>query len=448
MRAGFLLSEVRIGLRRNLTMTFAVIVTTAISLSLLGIGLLSNAQVNAMKDYWYDKIEVSVFLCGPLSESPSCAGGVITDAQRTTIKADLEALPVVQSVYYESQSEAFSRFQERFKDSAIAQNVSADQLPESFRVKLDDPTQFAVVVSAFTGRPGVDVVQDQRTILEKFFELLNVLRNGAIAVGLASVLTAALLISNTLRIAAFNRRRETGVMKLVGASSFSIQLPFLLEGIISAIIGWGVATGLLAGLKQVVDTQVAPLLTFTNYFCFTHNSSPLPQGLRLRLKGYSQIMVKEVGRKLIAQNKKARHDYSIEDVYECGIVLTGTEVKSLRAGRASLIDGYAHVSNGELWLSGVHIPEYTEGTWNNHTPRRERKLLVHMQELRKLHALTKEGGLTLIPLQLYFKDGKAKIEIALARGKKAYDKRAALKERQDSRDVEREMSRRKTGKDF
>jgi cell division transport system permease protein len=266
MRAGFLLSEVRIGLRRNLTMTFAVVVTTAISLSLLGIGLLSNSQVSAMKDYWYDKIEVSVFLCGPLSESPSCAGGVVTDAQRTTIKADIQALPVVQSVYYESQSEAFSRFQERFKDSAIAQNVSADQLPESFRVKLTDPTQFAVVVSAFSGRPGVDVVQDQRSILEKFFKLLGVLRNGAIAVGLASVLTAALLISNTLRIAAFNRRRETGVMKLVGASSFSIQLPFLLEGIFSAIIGWGVATGLLAGLKQVVDTKIAPLLTFTNFF--------------------------------------------------------------------------------------------------------------------------------------------------------------------------------------
>ena len=159
-------------------------------------------------------------------------------------------------------------------------------------------------------------------------------------------------------------------------------------------------------------------------------------------------MVKELGKKLIAQNKSARHDYFIEEVFECGIVLSGTEVKSLRAGRASLVDGFAMVNNGELWLSGVHIPEYTEGTWNNHTPRRERKLLVHMQELRKLHALTKEGGLTLIPLQLYFKDGKAKIEIAVARGKKAYDKRAALKERQDSREVDREMSRRKTGKDF
>jgi cell division transport system permease protein len=266
MRAGFLLSEVRIGLRRNLTMTFAVIVTTAISLSLLGIGLLSNAQVNAMKDYWYDKIEVSVYLCGSLSESPSCAGGVVTPEQRLAIKSDLDALPVVQSVFYESQSEAYTRFQERFKDSAIAQNVTADQLPESFRVKLKDPTQFAVVVSAFSGRPGVDVVQDQRTILEKFFQLLNVLRNGALLVGLFSVLTAGLLISNTLRIAAFNRRRETGVMKLVGASSWSIQLPFLLEGIFSALIGWGFATGLLAGLKTVVDSKVAPLLTFTNFF--------------------------------------------------------------------------------------------------------------------------------------------------------------------------------------
>jgi cell division transport system permease protein len=247
-------------------MTFAVVVTTAISLSLLGIGLLSNAQVGAMKDYWYDKIEVSVFLCGNLSDSPSCSAGVVTADQRITIQQDLQDMSVVDSVFYESQSEAFKRFQERFKDSAIAQNVTADQLPESFRVKLKDPTQFSVIVSAFSGRPGVDIVQDQRTILEKFFKLLGVLRNGALAVGFASVLTAALLISNTLRIAAYNRRRETGVMKLVGASSWSIQLPFLLEGVISAVIGWALATGLLAGLKTVIDSNVAPLLTFTRFF--------------------------------------------------------------------------------------------------------------------------------------------------------------------------------------
>ena len=266
MRARFIASEVGIGLRRNATMTFAVMVTTAISLGLLGIGLLSNAQVKAMKDYWYDKIEVSVFLCSSLSESSSCSNGVVTSAQRLSIQQDLQALPVVDKVYYESQSQAFSHFQERFKGSAIAQNVTADQLPESFRVKLKDPTQYGVVVSAFTGRPGVDVVQDQRTILDKFFKLLGVLRNGALIVGLASVLTAALLISNTLRIAAFNRRRETNVMKLVGATSWSIQLPFLLEGVFSAFVGWALATGLLAGIKSVIDSKIAPLLTFTKFF--------------------------------------------------------------------------------------------------------------------------------------------------------------------------------------
>jgi len=158
-------------------------------------------------------------------------------------------------------------------------------------------------------------------------------------------------------------------------------------------------------------------------------------------------MVKEVGRKVIAQNKKARHDYSIEDVFECGIVLTGTEVKSLRMGRASLIDGFAMVDKGELWLSVVHIPEYTQGTWTNHTPRRDRKLLVHSAEIRKLSARMKEGGLTLVPLSLYFKDGKAKIELAVAKGKKVHDKRAALMERQAGREIEREVSRRRSGKD-
>jgi len=157
-------------------------------------------------------------------------------------------------------------------------------------------------------------------------------------------------------------------------------------------------------------------------------------------------MPKEIGQKLIAQNKKARHDYHIEEVFECGLVLTGTEVKSLRLGRASLIDGFAMVQDGELWLSGVHIPEYTEATWTNHTPRRDRKLLMHKSEVNKLIGRTKEGGLTLIPLSLYFKDGKAKVELALARGKKAHDKRNALMEKEAAREAEREISRRNSGK--
>lgn len=157
-------------------------------------------------------------------------------------------------------------------------------------------------------------------------------------------------------------------------------------------------------------------------------------------------MVKELGRKLIAQNKSARHNYFIEDVYECGIVLTGTEVKSLRAGRASLLDGFAHIQDGEVWLSGVHIPEYTEGTWNNHPPRRERKLLLNKKEIDKLTGVMKSGGLTLVPISLYFKDGKAKVEVAVAKGKKAHDKRASLKEAQDNREMTRALSRNSSGK--
>ena len=153
-------------------------------------------------------------------------------------------------------------------------------------------------------------------------------------------------------------------------------------------------------------------------------------------------MVKETGKKIIATNKKARHDYFIEDVYECGIVLVGTEVKSLRDGRASLTDGYGIIHNGELWLTGVHIPEYTEGSWTNHVPRRERKLLVHKRELNKLIGTMKAGGLTLVPLSLYFKEGKVKVELAVAKGKKAHDKRESLREKQDAREVARAVSKR------
>ena len=151
-------------------------------------------------------------------------------------------------------------------------------------------------------------------------------------------------------------------------------------------------------------------------------------------------MPKEQGKKVVASNRKARHDYLIEDIFEAGLVLSGTEVKSLRVGRASLIDGFASITNGEAWLEAVHIPEYTQGTWTNHPPRRRRKLLLHREEIAKLDQATREKGLTIVPLSLYFKDGKAKVEIALARGKRQYDKRQALRERQDRREADRAMS--------
>jgi SsrA-binding protein len=156
-------------------------------------------------------------------------------------------------------------------------------------------------------------------------------------------------------------------------------------------------------------------------------------------------MAKETGRKLIAQNKKARHDYHVEDTYEAGVVLQGTEVKSLRAGRASLVDGFCEVENGEVFLHQVHIPTYTEGTWTNHEVRRRRKLLLNRVEIDKIDAKIREKGYTLIPLSMYFKDGRAKVEIALARGKKQYDKRQAIAERTAKREAEVALGRKFKG---
>ena len=152
-------------------------------------------------------------------------------------------------------------------------------------------------------------------------------------------------------------------------------------------------------------------------------------------------MPREEGQKLVAQNKKARHDYDIQDTFEAGIVLTGTEVKSLRQGRCSLTDGFADVRDGEVWLIGVHIPEYTEGTWTNHAPRRARKLLLHKGEILRLIGKTREGGVSLVPLQLYFSGGRAKVEIALARGRKAHDKRQVLAERDAQKEIRNAMGR-------
>jgi len=154
-------------------------------------------------------------------------------------------------------------------------------------------------------------------------------------------------------------------------------------------------------------------------------------------------MPREKGQKVVASNKKARHDYLIETTYEAGLVLTGTEVKSLRAGRATLVDGYGFIEGGEAWLDAVHIPEFNHGSWNNHPVRRKRKMLLHKEQILKIHNKIKDGGYTLIPLSIYFSDGNAKVEIAIAKGKKEYDKRQTLRERQDKRESDRAMSARR-----
>ncbi|MDQ1619294.1 MAG: cell division transport system permease protein [Actinomycetota bacterium] len=259
MRARFLLSEITIGLRRNMTMTVAMVITTAVSLGFLGTAILFNQQVGVMKTYWYDKVEVSVFLCGQDSSQPSCAAGEVTQAQRDEIRSDLDALPQVEKIYYESKNQAYKRFKEQFKNSAIVDNVSPDQMPESYRVKLVNPEQFPIIASAFAGRPGIDEVQDQRALLERLFEVLKWVQWFAFCLALLMVVVSTILIVNTIRVSAFSRRRETGIMRLVGASSFSIQLPFLLEGAISGFVGALLASGSFVLIKGVlVDRVLAP----------------------------------------------------------------------------------------------------------------------------------------------------------------------------------------------
>lgn len=267
MRLRFILGETMQGLRRNLTMTFAVIITVAVSLTLFGAGLLVRAQVDSMKDYWYDRVEVSIFLCGANSSAPSCSLGAVTPEVRTQIEQELDALrPLVQEVYYESKEEAYQHFLEQFKDSPIVQNVTPDALPESFRVKLSDPTKYEVVAAAFAGRPGVEQVQDQRQLLDRFFRLLNGLQVIALAVAGAMLAVTALLVVNTIRVAAHARRREVGIMRLVGASNFMIRVPFLLEAALSAAIGGLIAVAALVATKVfLIDEMLAPAYQFTAF---------------------------------------------------------------------------------------------------------------------------------------------------------------------------------------
>jgi cell division transport system permease protein len=262
VRASFVLSEIGIGLRRNLTMTIAGVVTVAISLAIFGAGLLAQRQVSAMKDFWYDKVEVSMFLCGEGSKGPNCTGSPVTDAQRQQLLQDVSANPLVQKVFYESQQQAYENFKAQFKDSKdLIQNVTPDALPESLRVKLKDPTKYEDLASAFQDAPGVEEIQDQKALLDPFFRVLRRIQMLAWVVAAFQILAAVLLIGNTIRVAAFSRRRETGIMRLVGASNLYIQLPFLLEGVLVGLVGAAFAAAGLATLKAVlVDRLLRPML--------------------------------------------------------------------------------------------------------------------------------------------------------------------------------------------
>ena len=265
MRAQFVFQEVWTGLRRNLTMTIALVVVVAISLSLLGTGLLFVKQVDNTRTYWQGKVEISVYLCTSTSPSTQCRqNGPATPSEIAAIGQNLRSLPEVEHVYYESQSQAYQNFKQDFsQDPSFVSTVSPGEIPNSFEVKLKNPdTDFSVVADTVQGRAGVDDIVDDRSILNNFYNLLDAARNAVVITAIILIVAAALLVANTIRLSAFNRRRETSIMRLVGASNFYIQLPFLVEGVIAGLFGWLIAAGLLVAVKNF------GLDTLQSYFTF------------------------------------------------------------------------------------------------------------------------------------------------------------------------------------
>jgi cell division transport system permease protein len=255
MRAQFVFHEVWIGLRRNLTMTIALVVVVAISLSLLGTGLLFVKQVNDTRTFWQGRVQLSVYLCTKTSSSPQCTkNGPVTAAELSSIHQTLVGLPQVASVTYVSQSAAFSQFKAEFP--SMVNSVTPDEIPNSFEVRLKNTqADTTIVTESVDGQPGVDQIVDNAAILDRFYRLLNGARNAVVVIAIILVIAAVLLVANTIRLSAFNRRRETSIMRLVGASNFYVQLPFLVEGVIAGLIGWLVASGLLVAVKSLwLDT--------------------------------------------------------------------------------------------------------------------------------------------------------------------------------------------------
>ncbi|MEV0581985.1 permease-like cell division protein FtsX [Nonomuraea sp. NPDC050310] len=250
MRANFILSEVWIGLRRNLTMTIAVIVTVAVGMAMLGVGFLISAQVSTMKDYWFDKVEVSVFLCTKNTSIPACKGKEASPDQTEALKTKLEGLPEVKQVHFEDQAMAYENFRKTAVDKTLLDVTKPEDMPTSFRVQLKDPELFQPVIDAVTGQPGVSSIKNQKELLNDFFGMLDALRTAAFVLAGFVVIASILLIANTVRLSAFNRRRETGIMRLVGASNLYIQLPFVMEGMISGLIG-GVFAAVMLILAKV-----------------------------------------------------------------------------------------------------------------------------------------------------------------------------------------------------
>lgn len=248
----YILTEAFVGLRRNLMMTVAVVLSVTVSLTLLGASLLLSEQVDLATDEWVDKVEVTIFLC----DGRTCPA--ITPEQEQALREELEAEPIVEEVFYESKEEAYERFTELFRNQpSLIETVDPDILPASFRVKLVDPDQFMVIATQFAAFPGVEEIIDQQEVLEQFLRFTSIVRNAALVVAGIQLIAAGVLIANTIRVAAFARREQTSVMKLVGANNWYIRLPFVLEGVLAGVLGALLSWGLLYGSVPAITDRLA-----------------------------------------------------------------------------------------------------------------------------------------------------------------------------------------------
>jgi cell division transport system permease protein len=265
MRFQFVFSEVWIGLRRNLTMTVALVVVVAISLSLLGTGLLFVKQVDNTRSYWQTRVQLSVYLCTPSDVAANCQkNGGVTPSEITAIRNELLATHDTLSVQFVSATAAYKQFRQEFADNEpIVKYTDKNQIPPSFEIRLKNTqADAAQVTEVMDGAPGVSQVVNDASILDQFYRLLDGARNAVVVIALFLLIAAILLVANTIRLSAFNRRRETSIMRLVGASNFYVQLPFLVEGMIAGLFGWLVATGLLIGVKSVLLSSLQSIFPY------------------------------------------------------------------------------------------------------------------------------------------------------------------------------------------
>ena len=269
MRLGFVFSEVGHGLRRNVSMVISIVLVTLVSLTFVGTALLLQFQIAQMKTYWYDRAQVAVYLCTETSPSAACPQGAASEDVKTVVKEKLDSTllkPYISRYYFEDHQQAYKNFQAEFKGQSVAKYVTANQLNETFWVKLKDPNQSPIITQSFTGIAGVEEVRDQRSYLDQIFSILNAASIAAIGVASLMLLSATLLISTTIRLSALSRRRELGIMRLVGASNFTIQLPFIMEGVVAATIGSVLASGVVLGIVQFfVQGFLAQALPFTSF---------------------------------------------------------------------------------------------------------------------------------------------------------------------------------------